>query len=123
MKQKKAQRLFRNNFEHYKHWFGLSDWKIDLHFHTWLGVGESGNLAVARVENCSWEYQSASIQVDLSKLADMKASKIGEVVIHELLHIVVNEMREGSIKHEERVVTHLTNCVLWLKRPKDEVMK
>jgi predicted metallopeptidase len=35
------------------------------------------------------------------------------LIDHELCHILVNEMREGDISHEERVVTGLTKAFLW----------
>jgi hypothetical protein len=51
--------------------------------------------------------------------------RIAEVVIHELVHCLVHEMREWSperqsgdaldkcMAHEERVVTELTDAIIW----------
>lgn len=73
--------------------------------------GDDGVVA-ARVR-ANWMYAEASIDVNAPLLESMDADKIERIVVHELCHILVNEMREGELHHEERVVTGLTKAILW----------
>jgi hypothetical protein len=41
--------------------------------------------------------------------------ELEKAIVHEFMHILVNEMRAGGIDHEERVVTGLANAALWLE--------
>jgi len=93
---------------------GLSDWKIDVSYHTYLHTGPSGNNTIA-VTNVHWQYMDACIQINLAVSQDQTEKDIEKVVIHELMHVVVNEMREDDIKHEEKVVTMLSNIMWWGK--------
>lgn len=81
---------------------------------------------------CLWQYKSATIDLDAPKilefLNDLDEDAIQKSILHELLHAVVHEMRPDQcgaftesmdddiplhqIKHEERVVEHLTE-VIW----------
>lgn len=56
----------------------------------------------------SWEYRQAQITFNMPLLAAKKEEEIEEIIVHEMVHVLVNEMREKGIKHEERVVTELT---------------
>ena len=47
--------------------------------------------------------------------AGMSNEELERTVVHELVHALVNELREGGIDHEERVVTTLTKAVLWVR--------
>ena len=49
--------------------------------------------------------------IELLKLQNWSID-INYMVVHELLHVLVNEMREEGIDHEERVVTHLAKAAL-----------
>jgi len=44
----------------------------------------------------------------------MDGDEIERAVVHELCHILVNEMREDEIHHEERVVTGLQKAFMWV---------
>jgi len=112
--QAQVIRLYKKYFKYWRHWFGLSDWKINTTYHTYLHAGRSGNN-VAATSNASWEYMDADIQVNLAVCSDFTEDEIEKVVIHELLHLVVNEMREDDIKHEEKVVSMLSNIIWWVK--------
>jgi hypothetical protein len=68
---------------------------------------------VAAVTYVKWQYASASIDVNVPAFAGLDQNKIERIVVHECCHILVNEMREGEIHHEERVVTQLTKAFFW----------
>jgi predicted SprT family Zn-dependent metalloprotease len=60
-----------------------------------------------------WKYRTAHIYINLPALKRKTSYQIEEIIVHELMHVLVNEMREGNIKHEERVVTSLTESIFW----------
>lgn len=62
-----------------------------------------------------WRYATAKILVNLPAFEGMTERKIERVIVHELCHVLVNEMREDDIHHEERVVTGLTKAFLWVE--------
>jgi len=64
-----------------------------------------------------WEYATASIDWNLRAIALESDSKLDRVVLHELCHILVSELREpdDDKKHEERVVTGLTKAFGWVR--------
>lgn len=74
---------------------------------------DNDHITVARTL-ADWRYGTATIDVNVPALKDMSDEEIERVAVHELIHILVNEMREGDIKHEERVVTALTKAIFWI---------
>ncbi len=106
----------------------VDEWKSKLWLTQWDTPTSYGDgvltvndvLCTDAAASCKarWEYQTASLQFNLRTLHGYKDPELAEVVIHELLHAAVNEMRDvacaedAGIKHEERVVTHLTNVVM-----------
>ena len=69
---------------------------------------------------CRWRYLTAHIRISLSVVLDHEYDddQIEYIVVHELCHCLVNEMRptewdQNDLDHEERVVTHLAQAFLW----------
>lgn len=74
--------------------------------------------------DADWRYLHASIVFSVPKLAEKfdqgqpkNPSEIRELVVHELMHVLLNEMREydksdhtGTVGHEERVATRLARA-------------
>ncbi len=62
-----------------------------------------------------WEYQQATIRCWLPDIEPLSDEDLECSFIHELCHCLVNEMREPdkTLKHEERVVTTITNAIIW----------
>lgn len=104
----------KNYLKFWIKYLNLSDWKVETTYHTYLRASESGNRVVARTW-ASWEYLDAHIEFDLAVLRDMDEDEIERAIIHELLHVVVNEMRDPGVKHEERVVSSLSRVLWWMK--------
>lgn len=73
-----------------------------------------GGVTAAKC-HCKWEYRMVTVEVSLIDLSDLNQEQIEDVVIHELLHALVHEMREDDpdCKHEEAVVTGLTRAIRW----------
>ena len=64
----------------------------------------------------SWAYMHAKIIVNSTLLEKMDTDTLEFIVVHELMHIILNEMREEGIEHEERVATVLANSFLLTER-------
>lgn len=97
-------------------------WKEHLFLNPWrfnpTYVRESGKDVAGRgssIEaqcNARWEYLEADVKFFMHQIHGMSDRQLEELVIHELCHCIVAEMREKQVCHEERVVSHLVN-VLW----------
>lgn len=99
---------------------GLGWWDIEVHYYDEPGEivrlfrqVDDGGIVPAFVD-ANWMYATAKISVNLPAFADMEPDAIERIVVHELMHILVNEMREGELHHEERVVTQLTKAIFWV---------
>lgn len=60
-----------------------------------------------------WPYRKATINFWFNATTDLDDEDLEEVVVHELCHILVNQMREKGIVHEEAVVTALSKAFIW----------
>jgi len=98
-------------------------WKTELYLGMWtvnftikdvLVKPNSKWEGVAYCEN-EWQYYIAHIDFSHVMMKDMTEEEISRIVLHELLHTVINEMRnwekEDGGDHEERVVSHLTMII------------
>ena len=89
----------------------LGMWTISFNLRDWLSNDYGNALQTAARCTPRWKYFEAELEFNYLVLKDKKDEDIERIVLHELLHIVVNEMREEGIDHEERVVSHLTMLV------------
>lgn len=90
---------------------GLQPWKVTVNWE------REKNLSDPRtIMDCfaDWRYLGAVITAYLPTVAEEPDDHLEEIVIHELLHVHVNELRERKIDHEERVVTTLARVVMRL---------
>lgn len=100
---------------------GLAWWDIDIVYYDdpkeiidRFRIIESGEMVPATVV-AQWMYADAKISINLPAFEFIEPDRIERVIVHELCHILVNEMREGEIHHEERVVTQLTKAFFWVE--------
>lgn len=98
---------------------GLMWWNINLVYYddpsdVVSNFMEDDNVTLARVF-ADWRYSTASVHINLIGMASVPSDEVERIALHELVHILVNEMRENEMHHEERVVTGLTNAFLWTK--------
>lgn len=110
---------------------GLNMWRrVTMHYHR-----DSVTMAAARGAELSeksrdvmaaaytqWQYRQADIHFNLERLESADDGDIDYTVRHEIMHLLVNEMREwqcgnleSSIDHEERVVTELASVMGWVR--------
>ena len=106
-------------------WVGLTYagwWKIDLYYLDNKAYAKAEhythNHAKHSVATChsDWRYLEASINVNLSALKRMSRSEIEYTVVHELMHVFLNEMRENNVDHEERTATLLARSFILCNR-------
>lgn len=90
---------------------GLGYWTTHLNF--LVEIVRDGGNAVGMTCDADWRYQEATITVNVRAVKDLTDSELESCFVHELMHIFLNEMREGDIKHEERVATQLQKAFLW----------
>ena len=92
---------------------GLRWWRIDVQWHR--GPGDARGAGYRMGASCvaHWKYLTGDIVFHMHQFVDMKDDDLERLVIHELCHCLVNEMREKGIDHEERVTTLLENAFWW----------
>jgi len=106
---------------------GLGGWLLHLSYDR---TGEAFNDEVIdnghiRLVNdakttVKWEYQEASISFNVPEFVDYDDDRLEFIVVHELCHLLVNEMRSdhegerahGKLLHEERVCTQLARAFI-----------
>src|SRR3990167_8555790 len=116
----KKEKLVKSYFKKWMRSLGLLWWSITIHYYddpdSILEIFKSqdeGRVIFARTM-VDWKYAQATIQVNLLAMKTMDGDEIERAVVHELCHILVNEMREDEIHHEERVVTGLQKAFMWV---------
>ena len=99
---------------------GLRWWQIYV---CWSDDHDSfnrdGSTVVARTFS-DWRYMTATVTFYLPAIKDKTDEELEMYVIHELCHVLVNEMREQGIDHEERVVTTLQKAFFWTRNVEEE---
>ena len=101
---------------------GLLWWQVDTLYYDDPaefpgGAGHGDSHIVARVW-AQWEYLTAKIAINVPEVAQMDDDKLERVLVHELCHILVSEMRadpDACTDHEERTVTQLANAFIWTR--------
>lgn len=122
----------REHARHIKQFDALAEkWKFALFLGNWALITDHFREGDGKTDaatgktpaaSCSadWRYMHVKLSCNCFEFADMPAHEVERIVIHELLHAVVHEMREWSenddscLPHEERVVSHLTAVIDYL---------
>jgi hypothetical protein len=93
-------------------YLGLGFWSVDVIYKDHLEKVDVPMDCVA-----DWRYLTVIIRVGIMSLYDMSDERIERMVLHELVHPLVNEMRSylDDHDHEERVVSQLVNAFMWVK--------
>ena len=91
----------------WKPFFGIENWSLTIEF---FRGPIPGNEDAVGCCHSLWEYMDATLQFNLAELAENGDEQLEGVVIHEMLHIIVDELKtkKGS---PERVVTHLSRIL------------
>lgn len=111
MKKQEIKDLIEAKATYWARVLGLGDWDIDFK----LAKRDREDELTAGEANVQWQYQQATITFYSKVLKGLDADAIEKIVVHELMHVFLNEMREEGIDHEERVATMLSKAFLWVK--------
>lgn len=95
---------------------GLGYWRITYEYES-EGLmpvpARTDGQSVAATSRPDWRYKHATINFNVPVLADQTDDDLERFVLHELTHVLVNELREEGLDHEERVVSELTSAFMW----------
>ena len=89
---------------------GLDQWDVTRHYFDGEFVQGDGapSVAAAASTHVQWEYRHASISFNMRLTTPLTDERAEALVLHEAMHVLLNEMREDGMKHEERVATTLS---------------
>jgi len=94
---------------------GLDRCNLTLEFSDEAKVSEDGMHIVAET-SASWQYNCALIVFYLANFDKVKPDRLEMVVLHELVHVLVSEMRACTASdgdaHEERSVCGITDAIM-----------
>lgn len=119
MKEKKAIKLAKKYFHWWTSNLGLLYGNVDVLYVDYIEdrIDETTFINPDVVGKCwtDWRYQKSTILISTKKLCQLSKAEIEEAVVHELMHIFLNEMREDGVAHEERVATQLQKAFMWVR--------
>ena len=102
-------RVVREKLTRWQKPMGLLWWRITVHYYDdpvqvlRIFGGVEGDRIVPAITTADWVYGIATVSVNMLAVAKMDDTEIEAMVVHELCHILVNEMRENEIHHEEQI--------------------
>lgn len=107
----------REQLDKWVYCLGIGWWDLDVYYLDGKDAkknfsSKDGNIILA-LTYADWRYGIASIYFNLPEVKKISSAELENTIVHELCHILVNEMREAELNHEERVVTGLTKAFLW----------
>lgn len=114
MNEKKINKLIRKYCKWWTHWLGLGHWIMRIVYSGEAKSSSNGGDLDGEVV-ADWRYLTATITFYPANMKTLSKTAIERIVVHELVHILVNEMREDNVCHEERVVTQLQRAFVWVK--------
>ena len=98
---------------------GLKWWRVTYYYERENSKTEpncdEGHSKLGGSTFTQYPYKTAQVYFYLPALEGLDAKELENLVVHELVHILVNEMRyfDKDQAHEERVVSDLTSAFLW----------
>ncbi len=98
---------------------GLLWWNIEVEYDRTadLSVTAPEGRSVAAKCKVDWQYKQATITFNVPEIGELNDGGLERVVVHELMHIFLNEMRsyDTDSDHEERVASDLASAFLWVR--------
>jgi hypothetical protein len=93
----------------------LDQWAIQLTYDRegFASANNGGNAGAATClarTGAMWQYLDAHIEFNMPVLLNCSDWEIEVTYVHELMHLLLNEMREEGINHEERTATTLARA-------------
>lgn len=95
---------------------GLDEWRLTTRYTQGnLIVDGAVSSAAVGMASVRWQYREAELDFNLEKTAKLSDEDLEEVYIHEVMHVLLNEMREEGIEHEERTAQTLMFAFMRLR--------
>ena len=106
-------------FEEWRMRMGLNWWDITYNYYSDTGdfIRDHDRIVLMQCST-DWTRINSVIDVCVPALSGKTDKQIERTVVHELVHILVNEMAElddPDSKHQERVVSLLTKAFMWTR--------
>lgn len=116
-KFQETRRKIRKLLDKWRPRMPLDGWLIDHDYHDEpIGKSSSDSYETLAITSCKWQYKNATIEWYVPALARLNPKRLEETVVHELCHILTDEMQEPDhptySKHAERVVTEIARALL-----------
>ncbi len=109
--KKQTRKLIERYFLAWEEVLGFGNQKITIKVvDSW-----EGELDCDAICDTKWWYMESVLTFNISHMRRQSEHQIETTVVHELMHIFLNEMREEGIKHEEHVATQLQKAFMWVK--------
>jgi len=118
--KKKKKDFIDKTFRRWVYRLGLRWWTVDIIYYKkppkkYFDPGKEDGV-IRAVASADWRYCTLVVRVNMPSFKYLEKWRIEIIVVHELVHALVNEMhshKKKRIDHEERVVTGLTKAFLW----------
>jgi hypothetical protein len=114
LEEAEVKKIVDDKAKWYIHYFGLGNWSGKIVFSEAIKEDRWGFVTHAET-SADWKYLRFTITVFVKALVDYDEDYLEEVVVHELMHVFLNEVREAGIDHEERVATSLQKAFSWFE--------
>jgi len=111
-----TKKLINKYMKWWVKWTGLDFHTITTIFvDFWEGGMDADAICEAR-----WEYLDHTITFNVTHLLSKSDEYIEAVIVHELMHIFLNEMQSDAvdISHEERCASQLQKAFMWVRGAK-----
>lgn len=113
----KQQKRVERYFQYWQRALWLEQWRTTFKWHRGeFSQDESDGRTVMRVTS-DYRYMQAEVEVYLPAVVDQEDEALERSVVHELSHVLLNEMHywneDGS--HEERVATTMSQAFVSMR--------
>lgn len=115
MKTKEVKELISERITWWKAKMGLGYWNVRYDFQKGKPEQLEDGFQICARCGADWAHEDALITFYPKAMKNYSEDEIENTVVHELLHIFVNEMRQKGLDHEERVVTELAKAFIWVR--------
>jgi hypothetical protein len=105
---------------------GMNWWKLQIAYERdGAAMGRDENWVCTMTAAAKWQYRDAKITVNCEMAHEADDETLEEWFVHELAHVLVNEMRaitseekvrDGWIDHEEHVCVGIQRALVWARR-------
>jgi hypothetical protein len=90
----------------YLHTFGLGSYTVKLNFTNTTREDSHGFITYASTD-ADWRYLRCTINFYPNVMTELTERELEDIVVHEIQHVFLNEMRDSGIEHEERTASSL----------------